>query len=171
MTIKLHLGCGDKPKEGFVNIDLMEPENLNGHAFIQHDLRKRLPFDANSADEIYSQHVIEHFTPGEWDYIKYDWARVLKKGGKIRLECPDIIRSCESFASDRLGMRWTWWHHVLYGDENNGGAHRQGFTIPRLRADLELVGLTVTRARYWHDDVNDKEGWSEYNILVEAVKP
>ena len=52
--LKLHLGCGSRTKEGWVNID------LSSKADLRLDLREPLPFPTGSCWIIYSQHFFEH---------------------------------------------------------------------------------------------------------------
>ena len=169
--VRLNLGCGEKPlprDDGWINIDLREPKSLNGDVFFYHDLREPLPFDDETADEIYAKHLIEHLTLKQWERVLPDWVRVLKHGGRMVIECPDILKCCEAFVHDLLGCRWGWWHHTIYGTEEHGGPHRQGFTKPRLYDELTEAGMAVTRLRNWHDDVHPGQG---YNIRCEAVRP
>jgi predicted SAM-dependent methyltransferase len=52
---KLHLGCGRRMIDGFINIDTIPGCDL------RLDLdRERLPFDDNSVDCIYAFHFLEH---------------------------------------------------------------------------------------------------------------
>lgn len=54
--MKLNLGCGLKPKQGFVNVDMMPNK-----ADIVHNLDKfPWPFDDESADLIVAEDVFEH---------------------------------------------------------------------------------------------------------------
>ena len=163
------IACGEKPLKGYVNVDLKEPSNLNGYAFQAHDLRRPLPYCSGSVDEIYAKHIVEHFTPGEWGQIKYDWVRVLRKGGRLIIETPDIVRCCMNFADDKMGLRWDWWARTIYGEDSPGMRHKQGCSIPTLKRDLETAGLKVVRARYWGDDSYQGKGM-DYNLRIEAVK-
>ena len=52
---KLHLGCGSKIFEGWINIDM----NPKGDFTL--DLREGLPFADNSVELIYTEHSLEHF--------------------------------------------------------------------------------------------------------------
>lgn len=53
--MKLNLGCGDKKHEGYVNVDLC------GDPDVRCDLSVfPRPFDDDSADEVFSEHFLEH---------------------------------------------------------------------------------------------------------------
>ena len=166
--MKLNLGCGDKRLEGFVNVD----SSSASQADIIHDLRLPLPVADGTVSEIYAKHIIEHFTRTEWGGILADWARVLTPGGTLVIEAPDMVRLTQCINSDLFGRR-KMWETMLFGADGPGMRHQRGVTIPDLRSELEAAGLTVTRARPWHDDfqehINDPL-W-HYNLRVEAVKP
>jgi len=56
MELKLDLGCGQNPKEGFDGVDLYAP-----NAKYKVDLFKfPYPFEDNSVDEIHCSHFVEH---------------------------------------------------------------------------------------------------------------
>lgn len=160
MSTRLNLGSGRKNLEGYTNIDFGPPADV----FL--DLRGGLYHRDNTVDEIYAKHVIEHFTFDEWNVVLKDWVRVLKSGGKLIIECPDLIKCCEALAFDKYGER-DFWYITIYGNHLNGGVHKQGFTIPRIHRELTEAGLKVTRCRNWGDDVHRIR---HYNIRIEAVK-
>jgi len=59
--LRLEIGGGVIPKEGFVNVDYMDHPNVD----IQIDLNnERIPLTDSSIDEIYSNHCLEHLQPG-----------------------------------------------------------------------------------------------------------
>jgi SAM-dependent methyltransferase len=159
--MKLHLGCGRQPMEGWVNVDVIPGEGVDRVCDIT-----RLPFEDSSASEIYARHVIEHIIPIKWESTLAAWFRILRPGGKIVLECPDLKKVCEYFAADYLGQR-NWWHRVIYGDPRDGGSHLHGFTLDWLVRDLKAAGFVIEVARTWHDYSEPK---IYYNLRVEAVK-
>jgi SAM-dependent methyltransferase len=55
-NMAMHLGSGDRIKEGWVNID------QNPAADLTLDLRERLPFPESTFSIIYSEHFLEHFS-------------------------------------------------------------------------------------------------------------
>lgn len=163
-NVKINLGCGSKFLDGYINVDMCERLGVD----LVHDLRRPLPLRDGIADEIHAQHVVEHFSRTEWPVILADWTRVLKAGGRLVIECPDVMRVCEAFIADKLGLRWHWWHAALFGEDGDGMRHQQGFTIPRLREELEAAGYTIERCRNWSDEKFASR--DEYNIRCEAVK-
>src|SRR5210317_351877 len=80
-VVRLHLGCGEKLWDGFVNVD------IQGDVDVQADLRE-LPFDEEYADEIHAIHVIEHFYIWEVLDVLRHWRKILKTNGKLFLELP-----------------------------------------------------------------------------------
>jgi predicted SAM-dependent methyltransferase len=85
-TKKLHLGCGSNYLPSWTNTDY-PPKN---DSVIQLDATQPFPFDDNTFDYVFSEHMIEHIPfEGGLSMIKESY-RVLKPGGKIRLSTPDL---------------------------------------------------------------------------------
>lgn len=91
--IKLHLGCGTVKLENYINIDLRE---VKGITDLVSDCAI-LPFAKNSVDEIINFHLIEHFDfPTSKKLIIY-WKSLLKPGGKLIVETPNILGMTKRF--------------------------------------------------------------------------
>lgn len=80
-TVKLDIGCGKHKKEGFIGIDIDKDSQAD---IIASALD--LPFDDNSVDEIYSSHLVEHFSPAQAKKFFAEIYRVLKKDGWASLK-------------------------------------------------------------------------------------
>lgn len=110
--VRLNLGCGNKHLEGWVNVDL--PGNYSGlQPDVEADLRD-LPFPADYADEVMAVHVIEHFHVWEAQDVIREWARVLKPGGRMVIECPSLPKVMRLFDVPQVPPEMTYW--ALYGD-------------------------------------------------------
>jgi len=142
--MKLNLGSGPIKKEGYLNIDAVEDVD------VKLDLRKSLPFDVNSVDEIFASHVIEHFSKEEWKVVKKDWYRVLKFGGKLFIECPDFPKMCKDFLDEPNHERkWNYRIMPIYGAQKDEyDFHRNGFDIEKLSKELEEEGFKVIASRH-----------------------
>jgi SAM-dependent methyltransferase len=118
--VKLNLGCGDKILDGYINVDVAD-QRAGKLPDVICDVRKLEKFSDNYADEVMAIHVVEHFWRWEVVDILKEWVRVLKPGGKMILECPNLKSACEEFLkdserysqSDQNGQRTMW---VFYGD-------------------------------------------------------
>lgn len=148
-TIRLNLGCGDKILDGYINVDIVS-ERAGKQPDINCDIKNLNVFPDNYADEILAVHVIEHFWRWEVNGVLIEWLRVLKPGGKIILECPNLISACEEFLKNpninsgpgREGQRSMW---VFYGDprwKDPLMVHRWGYTPESLAKVLYGAGFT-----------------------------
>ena len=146
--LRLNLGCGDKILPGYVNVDVVE-SRAGKKPDVICDLHELVPFADDSADEVLSVHVVEHFWRWEIRDVLREWVRVLKPGGKMIVECPNIQSACQTFLEnpvqnareDQAGQRTMW---VFYGDpawKDPLMIHRWGYTPESLKALLTEVGL------------------------------
>ena len=83
---KLNLGCGKARLNGWINIDL---NNCNEIDLIW-DVTDRLPFDEETCDLIYNEHLLEHLSVEEGISFLHECHRVLKKGGVLRIAMPSL---------------------------------------------------------------------------------
>ena len=150
--LRLNLGCGDKILPDYVNVDVAEASaGLKPDVIC--DLHELTPFADNSADEILSVHVVEHFWRWEIVAVLREWTRVLKPGALLIIECPNLLSACRTFLEDpdqysrmdRSGQRTMW---VFYGDPTWKDPlmnHRWGYTPDSLKALLMEAGLANVR--------------------------
>ena len=83
---KIHLGCWHRHIPGWIHVDLCDFPHIDFKSDI-----KDLPFfESNFADIIYASHVIEYFDREEIISALFEWKRVLKPGGIIRLAVPNF---------------------------------------------------------------------------------
>lgn len=82
--IKLNIGAGDFPINGFINIDVYEG---NGIDLVCNAIK--LPYEDNSIDYIYMGHCIEHNVINEARKILKECLRVLKPSCEIGIVVPE----------------------------------------------------------------------------------
>lgn len=126
-TIRLNLGAGKTPMEGYVNID-----RKNGTEAYP------LPYADNSVDEVRASHILEHFPHGEQPAILKDWVRVLKPGGVLKIAVPDIRKVAEMLTKNEPGHYQQW----LYGSQTDGNDyHKCGYEQYGLAMEMKAAGL------------------------------
>lgn len=172
-AIRLNVGCGDKLLPGYINVDIVEAR-AGFRPDVISDIRDLSCFDTDYADEVLAVHVIEHFWRWEVEDVVREWVRVLKPGGTLVLECPNLQSACEAFlanpdagaSADQRGQRTMW---VFYGDpqwKDPLMVHRWGYTPASLSAMLRGLGLQSVRqepAQYKLREPRD--------MRIVAVKP
>lgn len=99
LPIKMHLGCGTLYKEGWINIDNNSENNIEKLDF-NWDLSKDLPLVGSGVDFVYHEHFIEHLTYGQGQSFLKNILRLLKKGGVMRIACPDLDSIVEGYVKD-----------------------------------------------------------------------
>lgn len=160
--MRLNLGCGHRLLPGYVNVDIVD-ERATVKPDVQCDIRA-LKFDDGVADEVLSVHVIEHFYRWEVASLIKEWIRVLKPGGEIVIETPNLETACrELLKNPKEGSLpkspQTMW--VLYGDpkwEDPLMCHKWLYTPWSLGLLLHQAGLINVRqelAQYKRKDPRD----------------
>jgi len=150
--VKLNLGCGDKILAGYVNVDVA-PSRAGKKPDVICDLHRLESFEDGAAEEILAVHVVEHFWRWEVVDVLREWARVLKPGGSMILECPNLLSACQQFLADPEtfsgpgpeGQRTMW---VFYGDPRWRDplmVHRWGYTPRSLARIMDEAGLAEIR--------------------------
>jgi len=94
----LQIGCGLNPIPGWLNTDLLP--HKPGVAYL--DATRPLPLPDASFDYIYSEHLIEHLDYEDGRKLIFECARVLKRGGKLRIATPDLQFLIDLYANSQL---------------------------------------------------------------------
>lgn len=81
--LKLDLGCGKTPREGFTGVDIRDFGQP-----IRADLTKPWPWKDDSVAEAHSSHFIEHLDAKERIHFVNELYRVLKPGAKCQVITP-----------------------------------------------------------------------------------
>jgi predicted SAM-dependent methyltransferase len=178
VEVKLHLGCGNKEIEGYINVDCRFLPSVD----VVDNVRFLRSFKKNSVDVIYACHVLEHFS--RWDYrqVLQRWHEILKPGGILRIAVPDFEKLVQHYLKTK-NLRDI--SGLLYGGqdypENN---HFWCWDYSEMQKDLEETGFKNIRPYDWRktdhfyvDDFSqaylphmDKENGILVSLNIESVK-
>jgi len=146
--IKLNLASGENIKKGYINTDIREIQGIN--LVIDHE-KYPLPFEEGIVSEIICQDFLEHISWRKTRWFLAECHRVLKPKGKIYIQTPDLEVIAKKIILDP-NFEWGgikqpeaigFW---VYGRQDEwGGFHKAGFTIPILKKLLEEIGFEVER--------------------------
>ena len=95
--MKVHLGCGSNILKGWTNVDIK-----NRRADKEFDVRGTFPFEDESAEMIFSEHLIEHLTRDEGMSFLKECHRVLIPCGIIRTSTPNLEWIVEKYMEGKL---------------------------------------------------------------------
>jgi len=84
--MKLEIGSGKKPREGYQHLDI-DPKAL--HVEYPYPAWK-IPEEADTFEEIYARHFLEHLTPDLAIITLKEWRRVLMPKGIIHVIVPNL---------------------------------------------------------------------------------
>lgn len=133
--LKLHLGCGEKILEGFVNVDIRALPGVN----LVSDIKTLREFANDTVDLIYVCHVLEHFTRREYKNVLKRWYDLLKHEGVLRIAVPNFESICKYYnkTKDLNSIRG-----LLYGGQNyEQNFHFCGWDFETLKEDLHSIGF------------------------------
>jgi len=146
--MKLNIGCGKIYKEGFINIDAFD-STVADKIMSADDLK----FSSNTVERIEANQIIEHFGLMKSINIFAEWFRVLKPGGILLIETPDLVESFKEFIKGDLETRkkvLTW----IYGVESKGMVHSFCFPTDLLEMILEKTGFIVIEKSFYEKEKN-----------------
>ena len=187
--MKLNLGCGRDIRPGYVNVDFVEPCDMLV------DLSKMpWPWQDGTADEILMLDFLEHFPYRQTDTLIAECWRILKPGGKLVIQVPDIDHCSRAmlFRSPFLCNRCGWefpetdlranfficgkcnqhWrdialaaaHRLHGGQDRNGNWHFMCFSQLLLREMLYKAGFADPV------ELEKEHQWKNWNFKVQYTK-
>ena len=165
--LKLNLGCGGRLLEDYVNIDSVGfGDKDSGRFTTQMDVRS-LEYSDDTVDEILAEFVLEHIPYFEVAETIWEWWRVLKPGGTLKIMVPDFDIICREWLDGNLS------YHMLHCQLFNSPIinpkkitpHYNAFNKTFLRELLEQEGFEIESMENTGTDVtvtaikkSEKEG-------------
>jgi len=142
--MRLHIGCGPRVLDDWTNIDVQRhPDAPRDPEILAH--AKSVPLGDATAVTIMAIHLWEHFYRWECEEVIREWRRLLRPGGNLILELPDLEKCCrnilEGYEGKHPGQLGMW---GLYGDPRTQDpymCHRWGWTPTSIKAFLKHHGF------------------------------
>ena len=134
--MRINFWCGRQVLDGWFNVDAVrspkaprDPELIHAVDFHRDGrVANPLPLDDGCASELQAMHAIEHVYAWEAPYLLDEWSRLLKAGGRLVLELPNLEAAARNLLQG-LGHQMSMW--PLYGDPGHKDpymTHRWGYT-------------------------------------------
>lgn len=193
---RLHVGCGNTLLPQWLNITFEPREEYGrikkkGDAFwLNYNLLKPWPFADGSIQFVAGSHMIEHIDLNGGILFFKEAYRVMKKGGVIRMSCPDLSIYAENYIKNNnqffensfIREACTFKNAVTPGEifiakaYDSGGAHKWFYDFDSLKHVLELAGFRQVerkeRLKGNIPDIDKVEASAREieSLYVEAVK-
>jgi predicted SAM-dependent methyltransferase len=138
---KINIGSGGRPLATPTNewddVDVRPEMNPT----IVADIRE-IPKPNESYDEVWVHSVLEHFQKREIRDCLKEWARLLKKGGKITISVPDMKMVATDLLKSNSDQTDNNLINLIYGEQDyKENAHKWGFTNKSLINLLREYGF------------------------------
>lgn len=156
-TLRLNIGAGDYPLEGFEDVD-----RKNGKQAYP------LAYEDESVDEIRASHVLEHFPAGEVVDVLSNWVSKLKPGGKISIAVPDIEFIARMVLDGKRENKRMAYGYMYGGQSDDNDFHHTAFDAGNLRATMRHVGLRQIKS--WKSDLGDCASL-QVSLNLQGIRP
>jgi GT2 family glycosyltransferase/predicted SAM-dependent methyltransferase len=164
--LRLHLGCGERYLEGYVNIDLPAASHTvqSGKTPDLHVDFTTMRYAASSVDEVRLHHVFEHFDRSTALRLLIEWYEWLREGGKLVIETPDVAASLQGLAdSASPELQFRTLRHLFGSHEAEWALHKDGWYARKFEIYLRELGYQIVACK-----PNSWQG--THNITVTAIK-
>ena len=142
--MKINIGAGSCPLEGYLNID----RSTGGEAYPL--MQNGVVFETGVADEIRASHVLEHFSHRDTLNVLKEWVRVLKPGGLLKIAVPNFEYAASQMGKHDHAPMWIMGGHVDSNDQ-----HGAIFTHAILQRLMKEAGIHFSLHRIWDSEQKD----------------
>jgi predicted SAM-dependent methyltransferase len=176
--IKLHLGCGNKHIDGYINIDIRYMPGVDSIDNVER-LRR---YKENSVSVIYASHVLEHICRYDYMHTLQRWYELLMPDGILRIGVPDFEAIANYYIKTK-DLRSI--SGMLYGGQDyKENFHCWCWDFDTLSRELKSIGFKDIKRYDWrtteHSHIDDytqiyiphmdKENGMLFSLNIEAIK-
>ncbi len=178
----LHLGCGNKKIENWVNADFFADLKFwklkKNRPDWMVDLRFPLNCDDNVWDGIFSEHTLEHLYPIDVLNLLTELYRTMKPGAWLRISVPDLKKYLDYYnkkQNERTFSQWSTGCEAIRALTQNFG-HISVWDAELLGSLLEKAGFVkIEEVTFGQGTeqllIHDKEERKWESLYMEAQKP
>lgn len=132
--IYLDVGGGLEPLTGYINVDAYSPKaDIPAFAW-------DLPYESGTVSGVNCSHVLEHIEKARVLPTLREFYRVLRPGGSLILEVPDLVWCCNNWLAKQDNA---WALDAIFGNQDDAGQfHKTGFNQERLLSLVREAGFT-----------------------------
>jgi hypothetical protein len=138
-VIRLNLGAGSTPMEGYTNLDRKTGQEVYP-----------LDYEDCTVEEIRASHVLEHFSHRRVADVLQNWVNALRPGGIIKIAVPDFKTISAAYLK---GQPIPTQGYVMGGHVDDDDAHGALFDAETLVEMMLNCGLTDIRR--WESEQED----------------
>ena len=174
--LRIHVGSGAKPLEGWVNVDIQRLPEVD----VVVDVTEGLPF--TGAEAIYAEHFLEHLRLDQAIDFLADAHRVLIPGGWIRISTPNLDWVWEThYATDldreekiqgalRASRAFHGWGHRFLWNEETLAEALSACGFDRIRScSFGVSELEIFDGIERHRALRDTDS-HQHVVILEAAK-
>lgn len=170
--IRLNLGCGPNRLPGEIGVDL-DP-NAGAVDVVANLLS--LPYESGTVDQARLAHVLEHFEYRFAPTVLLEVYRVLRPGGTVIVQIPDLLATCRAFVethetteatrAERLAGKMIAMRHLYGGQMHPGQEHLGGYDPEMIEDMMRACGYVDVDVQIDYDrgDVID-------SLIATGTKP
>ena len=131
---KIHLGCGRKILEGYVNVDIVSVPGVD----LVCDLSLGIPFKDNSFEEALAIDFVEHIHPNRVIHFMNLVYRVLMPGGLFKIHLPES----PGITANQDPTHVSFWNEESFSYFIDGNPRRENYGIYYgINAKFKLLSL------------------------------
>ena len=155
---KLNLCCGEMILDGYVNIDTYPGDGVD----VVCDIRE-IQYEPNSIDEIVLFHAIEHFTLDDACMIVRKLFAILKPGGHLIIEAPDVFKSVKNAPTGEFdAIKGIFGGIAELRKGKDGYQHNWGWTGALMQQELASAGFNVSEVQ---DGISHSHQWRDFRVI------
>jgi SAM-dependent methyltransferase len=197
-TLKLHLGCFDRPTRGWINTDitphlwiarvpglaalLYKGGKISCRRFEEHkagifnnitylDVTKRFSYRDGTFDAVFSSHLLEHLYRDQAEACVGEIFRILKRGGICRIVVPDLDKIVADYNPEHPELCLK---RIFECDRRSKNVHHWHYSAKSLSNLLKGRGFSdVCQCAYRQGrcpDLKLLDNRPDESLFVEAIK-